>query len=141
MKRCQHVRLLLLGGAIAAAPALASDSSPPPPRLSAGKVYPNDNFRPGVGYFHAAYRDWFPFRYNHYDAEKKLYYHGGQWTAEPHRSIVNLAEPLAERQGHASRVTPVPYPVGPHHSSGFAAQPSSQVKRSGFGSSSRSSSS
>ncbi|HEX2748461.1 MAG TPA: hypothetical protein VHM91_10715, partial [Verrucomicrobiales bacterium] len=44
--------------------------------------YPNNHHVPGVGYYHAEHRRWFPLPWNEL-REAKGYYHGGTWHPEP----------------------------------------------------------
>lgn len=44
--------------------------------------YPNNHHVPGVGYYHAEHRRWFPLPWNEL-REAKGYYHGGAWHSEP----------------------------------------------------------
>lgn len=119
MKRSQRIRLVLLGTLSAGAFDACSPSASSTGAVSTGGVYTNDHYLPGVGYYHAPYRAWYPMPYNHYDAAQRLYYHGGQWAAEPHQSITNLSQPTPEaaQQAQATRT---------------------DTRRSGFGSTSRS---
>ncbi|MBI3879917.1 MAG: hypothetical protein HY301_07610 [Verrucomicrobia bacterium] len=114
MKRSRRIRLVLLGGL--ASGTFASCS--PPPSISTENVYPNNHHVPGVGYYHAPFRAWYPLPYNQFDAAQQRYYHGGQWDAAPHESITNLSSPTPEAVARAEIVR-------------------TDVKRSGFGSSSR----
>jgi len=50
--------------------------------IAADRDYHNNDFTPGVGYYHAPYRSWFPFPFNHYDASRG-YFGGGLWQAVP----------------------------------------------------------
>ena len=56
----------------------------------------DDHHVPGVGYYHAPFQGFYVQPYNFYDPVKKLYFYGGQWGAEPHRSIVNISSPTPE---------------------------------------------
>ena len=118
MKRSRIVRRVLLGGlslgALAAARAFAAE-----PRVTTESHYTNDYFLPGVGYYHAPFRAFYAQPYNHYDAQRRMYYFGGQWAPQPHRSIINISTPTPEaaRTAEASRT---------------------DVQRSGFGGTSRS---
>jgi hypothetical protein len=124
VKRSRTIRLLLLGGFSAGA--LAVSSAAADGRISASNAYVNDHHVPGAGYYHAPYRAFFAQPYNFYDPQRKQYFHGGQWTDRPHRSIVNISEPTPEAALAAERVRIVPV----SHSSGY-------IPRSGFGSTSR----
>ena len=119
MKRSRHIRLVLIGGLSAGALGGCSPSGNRPPPVSLEAVYTNDYYVPGVGYYHAPYRAWFPYPYNHFDPQRRLYYHGGQWAPAPHASITNISAPTAAsaQQAEATRT---------------------DVTRGGFGSSSRS---
>ena len=107
MKRSRSIRLVLLGGLSAG---LASGcggkaSAGPGATLSAENVYTNDFQVPGVGYYHAPYRAWYPLPYNHLDPQTGRYFHGGTWSATPHASITNLSSPsdAALRAAQAAR--------------------------------------
>lgn len=60
----------------------ASNSQPAPKPISADQTYANNEFIPGVGYYHAPYHGWFPFPYNHHDPARG-YFAGGLWQAAP----------------------------------------------------------
>lgn len=92
-------------------------------QISPERVYINDYFVPGAGYYHAPFQTFFPQPYNYYDAQRKQYYYGGQWGPAPHRSIVNISAPTAEAAVVAEAAR--------------AAVAARQVPRSGFGSTSR----
>lgn len=90
--------------------------------------YTNDYHLPGAGYYHAPFREFYPQRYNHFDAGRKMYFYGGKWGPTPHRSIINISAPTdaAARNAEARRSDLIiPVPVG-------------NVRRSGFGHDSRS---
>lgn len=90
------------------------------PPITSETYFTNGDQIPGAGYYHAPFRGFFPLPYNHFDATRKMYFFGGQWGAEPHRSIVNISAPTpdAARTAQALR--------------------SDNIPRSGFGSTSRS---
>ena len=92
MKRSQSIRLILIGGLSTAALAGCS----PKPSVSAENVYTNNFFVPGAGYYHAPFRNWYALPYNHFDAQKNLYFYGGQWGAQPFESITNISSPTPE---------------------------------------------
>jgi hypothetical protein len=119
VKRSRSIRLVLIGGWTAGALTGCDPGAPKqPPPASASNVYTNNHFLPGVGYYHAPFRDWYALPYNHYDAVKQRYYHGGLWAPAPHESITNISPPTAEavHRAEAQRT---------------------DVTRSGFGSTSR----
>lgn len=92
MKRSRTVQRLLLGGLTAGAltSAAAAQSTT---RVTPETYYTNDAHIPGVGWYHAPFQGFFAHPYNHYDAQRKLYYYGGTWSPDPHRSIVNISAP------------------------------------------------
>jgi hypothetical protein len=123
VKRSRTVQRLLLGGFTAGLVSACADAAAP--RISPENYYTNDTYIRGAGHYHAPFQGFFPYPYNHYDAQRRMYYYGGQWGPAPHRSIVNISTPTpdAARLAQAAR-TDLPPPV--------------PVTRSGFGSSSRS---
>lgn len=90
-RRSQRVALVLLGsvGVVGAGllwdawqrPSVGGSSSAPVP-LSADRDYANNDFIPGVGYYHAPYHAWYPFPYNHHDPARG-YFAGGLWQLAP----------------------------------------------------------
>lgn len=93
------------------------------PARPIGRVYTNDHFVQGLGYYHAPYRNWFAYPYNYFDTNRGQYFHGGNWSEKPHESITNLS----------SSLRPPPPTVVPV----AATRPSSShISRNGFGSSS-----
>jgi hypothetical protein len=76
-----------------AAGALSGCSPQDRPAISADNVYTNNYYVPGAGYYHAPFCTWYPIPYNHFDAQKQMYYWGGNWCAIPHQSITNLSSP------------------------------------------------
>ena len=92
MKRSRSIRLILLGGLSAG----ALTGCTPKPSVSTENVYTNNFFVPGVGYYHAPFRNWYALPYNHFDAQNHLYFYGGQWGALPFESITNISAPLPE---------------------------------------------
>lgn len=87
--------------------------------VTVSDVFTNNHFVPGVGYYHAPFRAWYSLPYNHYDAGNSRYFFGGQWGGAPYESVVNISAPTPEavRQVSSQR---------------------SDVRRGGFGSTSRS---
>jgi hypothetical protein len=130
VKRSQHIRLVLVGGlstaALAAGDSEAQVGSHRGYALQ-GNAFTNDHHLPYAGFYHAPYRGWFPHRYNHFDPARKQYFHGGQWSDQPHQSFTNISTPLPQAVAAAIAAQPKP-PVQ-----------SSTTHRSGFGSTSRSS--
>ncbi len=116
---------MLLGGFTAGLISASADAAEP--RITPDRLYTNDTHIQGAGHYHAPFQRFYPYPYNHYDAQRRMYYYGGQWGPAPHRSVVNISAPtpdaaqaaqLARTDQARSSTTPVP--------------------RSGFGSSSRS---
>ena len=123
VNRSRTIKLILLGGFSAGALVASAAVNGP---ISADKAYVNDYHVPGAGYYHAPYRAFFAQPYNYYDPQKRMYFHGGQWTAQPHLSIVNISEPTPAAAMAAERVRIIPTT----HTGGH-------VPRAGFGSTSR----
>jgi hypothetical protein len=71
------------------------------PSLSTGNVYTNNFYVPGVGYYHAPFRNWYAWPYNHFDPQNSLYFYGGQWGAQPFESITNVSSPTSEAVQYA----------------------------------------
>ncbi len=115
MKRSKSIRLVLIGGISAGALSGCGQSSP---TVNTTNVYTNNHYIPGAGYYHAPFRAWYSMPYNHFDARTSRYFYGGQWGATPHQSVVNISPPTSQA---VSQV---------------AAQ-RTDIRRSGFGSSSR----
>jgi hypothetical protein len=91
---------------------------PSTPSITTSDVFTNNYFVPGAGYYHAPFFAWYSLPYNHYDSRSSKYFYGGQWSASPYESVVNISSPSPEavRQVTTSRT---------------------DVRRGGFGSSSR----
>jgi hypothetical protein len=95
-RRSSKVALVLLGTAGVVAVAAGVDAwqksrdaeapvpapQPSGPQLSTAQTYSNNDYIPGVGYYHAPFFGWYPFPYNHYDPTRG-YYAGGLWQAAP----------------------------------------------------------
>ena len=98
MKRTKQLRLLLLGGGLAAGANSACSPSAPTgePRVSVESYYTNDHYIAGVGYYHAPFRAFYPYRYNHFDPATRRYFYGGEWGAAPFQSAINISTPTAE---------------------------------------------
>ena len=93
MKRSKSVNLVLLG---LSAGALAATAAAQTPRVDPESYLTNDEHVPGAGYYHAPFRAFYPYPYNYYDANRKLYFYGGHWGPAPYRSIVNISAPTPE---------------------------------------------
>ena len=91
-------------------------------RLSADNVYTNNHYVPGAGYYHAPYHAWFPLPYNSY-VPGRGYYYGGNYNPQPDQrtEIISRPSPTAVSQAQAE-----------HRAT---------VRRGGFGSSARGTSS
>ena len=66
------------------------------PVITMAGVYTNNFYVPGVGYYHAPFRNWYALPYNHFDTQRQLFYYGGQWGAQPYLSITNISSPTPE---------------------------------------------
>jgi hypothetical protein len=97
MRRSTKVALVLLGtaGAIGVVTAIdawrrardhdgavADAPQPPPTPVSTDRVYSNNEYIPGVGYYHAPFFSWYPFPLNFHDPARG-YFSGGLWRAAP----------------------------------------------------------
>jgi len=106
-RRSQHVALVLLGtmgvvGGVVAwdawrragrEPDVASTlPEAPSVPVAADRTYQNNEFVPGVGYYHAPYDSWFPFPFNHHDPARG-YFAGGLWQAAPFAAGVLSSRP------------------------------------------------
>ncbi len=86
--------------------------------VAEGQAYPNNYYVPGAGYYHAGFGQFYPIRYQEYDAARGGYYYGGSWHREAD-AVSQVAASVPTRTA-ASQAN-----------AGFrAAQPSS---RGGFG--------
>ena len=105
MKRSTRISLVLLGGVATGALTACAPADGSSTRISSESVYTNDTYIPGVGYYHAPFRAFYPRRYNDYDATMRLYYFGGRWAAAPDRSVINISAPTPEaaRAAEAAR--------------------------------------
>ena len=94
---------LLLGG-LSAGALTACAAAAGAGRVTTESYFTNDDHVPGAGYYHAPFRGFYTFPYNHYDVNKKLYFYGGQWAPTPYRSIVNISAPTPEAARAAESV-------------------------------------
>lgn len=60
--------------------------------VSSGNSYTNNHHVPGVGYYHAPFRNWFPFPFNQHDPGRGYYYNGG-WHGSPNTSGITSSMP------------------------------------------------
>ena len=120
MKRSRSIKLVLIGGLAAGALTSCGPPSAQKAPITADRVYTNNFYVAGVGYYHAPFRAWYALPYNHFDPQTKRYFHGGQWSAAPFQNITNISAPpsAVAQQAEAQRT---------------------DVSRGGFGSTSRSS--
>ena len=93
MKRSRSIRLVLIGGLSAGLAAGCGPSAGTKSPVGTENVYTNNYFLSGAGYYHAPFRNWYAWPYNHFDPQTQRYYAGGLWTPTPHQSITNLSEP------------------------------------------------
>jgi len=120
VKRSRSIRLILLGGlsATGTLTGCAPDATQAPP-VTTGAVYTNNYRVPGVGYYHAPFRAWYPLPYNHFDPNRSQYFFGGSWSPTPCESIINVSSPTPEAVQHAQSVRTDIVRGGFGHSSGF----------------------
>jgi hypothetical protein len=102
VKRSKKVKVILIGGLSAGALAGCSPGGNAP--ISADNVYANDYYVPGVGYYHAPFRAWYPLPYNHFDPAKQQYFYGGQWAAAPLENITNISSPTPQAASLAESI-------------------------------------
>jgi hypothetical protein len=117
VKRSRSIKLVLLGTLSVGVMSGCGPADLSRAPITSDAVYTNNFYVPGVGYYHAPFRSWYAFPYNHYDPQTRRYFSGGVWSATPCASIMNISAPGA---GIASAVE---------------AQ-RTDVRRSGFGSTS-----
>lgn len=170
-RRSTKVALVLLGtaGVVGIATALdawrkaSRDDEPavpsePPVPIDTQRQYANNEYLPGVGYYHAPYHAWYPYPYNYHDPSRG-YFAGGLWQALPWMLALNRSQPnpsavtsaLAARQkyedqqrqqGATSQFSGTGGSGGrgwfssSRPSSSPASRPSPPIIRGGFGSSS-----
>ena len=105
MKRSRTIRLVLIGGLSVGAITSCDPGNSQRAPISAESVYTNNYYVPGVGYYHAPFRAWYPLPYNHFDPQTQRYFYGGQWAAAPCQTITNISAPVPEaaRQAEAQR--------------------------------------
>jgi hypothetical protein len=105
MKRSKSIRLILLGSLSVGAVTSCGPEDIRKAAITENSVYTNNYYVPGVGYYHAPFRAWYPLPYNHFDAQSGRYFFGGEWANTPHASITNISSPKSEaaRQAQAQR--------------------------------------
>jgi len=69
---------------------------PNPAPISQENYYTNNFHVPGVGYYHAPFRNWYSLPYNHFDPQTHRYFYGGQWGTAPYETITNISQPLPQ---------------------------------------------
>jgi hypothetical protein len=93
------------------------------------QTYTNNHYVAGRGYYHAPYRAWYPFPYNNYDVQRRTYYHGGNYTSDPHVSSVTASKPMVRSSfssssqsssSHSSPITRGGFTSHSHSSSGLS---------------------
>jgi hypothetical protein len=87
--------LVLAGGLSAGAVTSCGPANKTGP-ISANNVYTNNQYIPGVGYYHAPFRAWYGQPYNHFDPQGQRYFYGGQWGSAPHESFTNISGPTPD---------------------------------------------
>jgi hypothetical protein len=105
-RRSRHVAVVLLAAAgVVGLPLYIAhrDATPVPDdqwrldgadggSISPDQEYSNDDYIPNVGYYHAPYNAWYPFRYNYY-YESRGYYAGGNWHPQAEISQIVRSRP------------------------------------------------
>ncbi len=97
--------MVLIGGLSAVAASGCGPGSGGHAPISTQNVYTNNYYLPGVGYYHAPFRAWYPLPYNHFDPQTQRYFYGGQWSATADQSITNISSPTTQvaQQAEAQR--------------------------------------
>ena len=95
MKKSSAVVLVISGAVLAGCDSSSSG-------WGSSQTYTNNHYVSGRGYYHAPYHAWYPFPYNHYDPVRRGYYHGGNYSSEPHVSAVTASRPAVA--SHSSGV-------------------------------------
>ena len=90
MKKSSMIVLVISGALLAGCD--SSDES----TWEESQTYTN-NHHTSRGYYHAPYHAWYPFPYNYYDPARRGYYHGGNYTAEPHVSSITASRPTVHK--------------------------------------------
>jgi hypothetical protein len=166
LRRSHQVALVLLGttgviGLVAAYDAWRkasaggvdanASSAPALVPIAADRVYTNNEYIPGVGYYHAPYHAWFPQPFNYHDPMRG-YFAGGFWQAVPWIVALSRSQPsgsavaaavAAQRQQPEQQTTPTrSYSGGGNGAAGFSsshpgnsapAAPRPGIIRGGFG--------
>lgn len=125
MKRTTQIRLLL-AGTLACVPFAGCDFGDPEPTLSTENTYTNNYYVPGHGYYHAPYRNWYPYPFNYYERDRG-YFHGGIWTTTPDPSRDTASKPSHDAVNQINQARNSSSSSGGNHSS---------ISRNGFGHSS-----
>lgn len=122
---------------------------PPAPTVDAGTSYPNNHYLPGVGYYHAPYRMWYPYPFNYYDAVHG-WFRGGAWRksaevgADESRDergrdgTANFSSGAGGSTGYRPVTTSRPTPEAVQRANvGAAEHHANMIQRGGFGGSGR----
>lgn len=91
------------------------EASPPP--VAADRTYQNNDFTPGVGYYHAASQAWFPYPYNHHDPARG-YFAGGLWQAVPFAAGLLSSRPRPDAVTAVNSAFAASRPGGPQPTAG-----------------------
>ena len=102
LRRNQRAVILLFAGGLAAGmPGCAprqqqvTGQSWDQAAVEEDKEYENNQYVPGLGYFHAFHRGFFPMPFNHHVANQG-FYSGGSWFTAPQQASVTRSRPSAE---------------------------------------------
>ncbi len=100
-RRSSWVTIGVAAAIVIGAPVLFYQCSEDEDPVVEGKAYENNYYVPGAGYYHAGYHSFFPFRFNHYDAARGGYFHGGGWHDSPDKTS-NLTSSVPSRTAVSS---------------------------------------
>jgi hypothetical protein len=93
VKRSRSIKLVLIGSLTAGAMTGCGPKSVKDTPVTSDRVYTNNYYLPGAGYYHAPFRTFFSLPYNHYDATSRRYFYGGMWGPAPFLTITNISAP------------------------------------------------
>lgn len=100
-RRSAWVTIGAAAAIVVGAPVLFYQCSEDKDPIVDGRAYTNNQYVPGVGYYHAGYHGFFSLPYNYYDAGRGTYFSGGSWRSSPDTER-NLTSSVPSRSTVAS---------------------------------------
>jgi hypothetical protein len=101
VKRSRSIKLVLVGSLAAGALSGCGPGGVHDAPITTDRVYTNNFYVPGAGYYHAPFRTFFPFPYNHFDSGTGRFFYGGVWSPVPCQNITNISSPTASAAASA----------------------------------------